>query len=58
MSHLFDPLTFTRGPDMKNRFMLAPLTNCQSHADGRLFDEEFNWLSMQRPVRERSRAVK
>lgn len=46
MSHLFDPLTFTRGPDMKNRFMLAPLTNCQSHADGRLSDEEFNWLTM------------
>jgi len=46
MSHLFDPLAFTRGPDMKNRFMLAPLTNCQSHADGRLSDEEFNWLTM------------
>jgi 2,4-dienoyl-CoA reductase-like NADH-dependent reductase (Old Yellow Enzyme family) len=31
---------------MKNRFMLAPLTNCQSHPDGRLSDEEFNWLVM------------
>jgi 2,4-dienoyl-CoA reductase-like NADH-dependent reductase (Old Yellow Enzyme family) len=29
---------------MKNRFMLAPLTNCQSHPDGRLSDEEFRWL--------------
>lgn len=46
MTHLFDPLTFARGPDMKNRFMLAPLTNCQSHADGRLSDEEFKWLTM------------
>ncbi len=46
MSQLFDPLTFTRGPAMKNRFMLAPLTNCQSHADGRLSDEEFNWLTL------------
>lgn len=46
MSHLFDPLSFTRGPDMKNRFMLAPLTNSQSHTDGRLSDEEFNWLTM------------
>ena len=45
MSDLFAPLTFQRGPAMKNRFMLAPLTNCQSHADGTLSDEEFNWLT-------------
>ncbi len=31
---------------MKNRFMLAPLTNTQSHEDGRLSDEEFHWLTM------------
>ena len=31
---------------MKNRFMLAPLTNQQSHEDGRLSDEEFHWLTM------------
>jgi 2,4-dienoyl-CoA reductase-like NADH-dependent reductase (Old Yellow Enzyme family) len=31
---------------MKNRFMLAPMTNCQSHPDGRLSEEEFNWLAM------------
>jgi len=31
---------------MKNRFMLAPLTNLQSHPDGRLSDDEFNWLTM------------
>jgi 2,4-dienoyl-CoA reductase-like NADH-dependent reductase (Old Yellow Enzyme family) len=24
--------------------MLAPLTNTQSHPDGRLSDDEFNWL--------------
>jgi 2,4-dienoyl-CoA reductase-like NADH-dependent reductase (Old Yellow Enzyme family) len=46
MTTLFDPLTFNRGPVMKNRFMLAPLTNHQSHADGVLSDEEFNWLTM------------
>lgn len=46
MSQLFQPLTFTRGPAMKNRFMLAPLTNSQSHEDGVLSDEEFNWLTM------------
>ena len=43
---LFQPLAFTRGPAMKNRFMLSPLTNQQSHADGRLSDEEFRWLTM------------
>lgn len=31
---------------MKNRFMLAPLTNSQSHEDGVLSDEEFRWLTM------------
>jgi 2,4-dienoyl-CoA reductase-like NADH-dependent reductase (Old Yellow Enzyme family) len=46
MTNLFEPMTFARGPQMKNRFMLAPLTNCQSHADGRLSDEEFHWLTM------------
>jgi len=33
---LFDPLSLVHGRPMKNRFMLAPLTNCQSHADGTL----------------------
>ena len=46
MPELLSPLTFARGPAMKNRFMLAPLTNCQSHDDGVLSDEEFNWLIM------------
>jgi 2,4-dienoyl-CoA reductase-like NADH-dependent reductase (Old Yellow Enzyme family) len=31
---------------MKNRFMLAPLTNCQSHDDGCLSDDEFHWLTL------------
>mgnify|MGYP001205494179 FL=1 len=31
---------------MKNRFMLAPLTNSQSHEDGVMSDEEFHWLTM------------
>ena len=31
---------------MKNRFMLAPLTNCQSHPDGSLSDDEFRWLTL------------
>ena len=43
---LAEPLFFTRGPAMKNRFMLAPLTNQQSHADGKLSDDEYRWLTM------------
>jgi len=43
---LSDPLSFVRGPAMKNRFMLAPLTNWQSHADGTLSEDEFHWLTM------------
>ena len=31
---------------MKNRFMLAPLTNSQSHEDGVMSEEEFHWLTM------------
>jgi 2,4-dienoyl-CoA reductase-like NADH-dependent reductase (Old Yellow Enzyme family) len=45
MTDLFDPLTLSRGPAWRNRFMLAPLTNSQSHPDGRLSDDEFNWLT-------------
>ncbi len=46
MPRLFEPLAFAHGPAMKNRFMLAPLTNLQSHDDGTLSDEEFRWLVM------------
>lgn len=37
---------FSCGKVMKNKFMLAPLTNTQSHDDGNLSDEEFHWLTM------------
>jgi len=40
------PLLFRCGSIMKNRFMLAPLTNQQSFEDGQLSDEEFRWLAM------------
>ena len=40
------PLKFSCGLEMKNRFMLAPMTNQQSHEDGTLSDDEFHWLSM------------
>ena len=43
------PMTFARGPPMKNRFMLAPLTNEQSGEtrglpNGVLSDDEYTWL--------------
>jgi 2,4-dienoyl-CoA reductase-like NADH-dependent reductase (Old Yellow Enzyme family) len=41
---LDDGLDLGRGPAMANRFMLAPLTNMQSHADGTLSDDEYRWL--------------
>ncbi|MEZ5225713.1 MAG: hypothetical protein R2710_03295 [Acidimicrobiales bacterium] len=43
---LFDDVTFPRGAAMPDRFMLAPLTNQQSHADGTLSDDEHHWLTM------------
>lgn len=44
MSSLFDTVSFAHGPAMPNRFMLAPLTNMQSHPDGTLSDDEKHWL--------------
>lgn len=44
MTSLFEPLTLASGHQIKNRFMLAPLTNMQSHPDGRLSDDEYRWL--------------
>ena len=46
MQALFESLEFKHGPAMPNRFMLAPLTNSQSHEDGLLSHEEFVWLTM------------
>ncbi len=46
MKKLDDTVSFACGAKMKNRFMLAPLTNTQSHEDGVLSEEEFNWLTM------------
>ncbi len=45
-ANLFAPLSFARGKAMANRFMLAPLTNLQSHQDGMLSDDEYRWLTL------------
>ncbi|MCB0968755.1 MAG: NADH:flavin oxidoreductase, partial [Ilumatobacter sp.] len=46
MTDPFAPLRFPRGRAAANALMLAPLTNCQSHPDGTLSDEEHHWLTM------------
>ena len=45
MKMLNEKITFLSGHQMKNRFMLAPLTNTQSHEDGVLSDDEYYWLT-------------
>ena len=35
-----DPLRLAHGPTWRNSIALAPLTNCQSNADGTLSDDE------------------
>lgn len=44
--NLFQPLALARGPQWRNRFALAPLTNQQSRPDGVLSDEEIRWLTL------------
>ena len=39
MTRLSDPLDFVHGRPLKHRYVLSPLTNCQSHADGTLSDD-------------------
>ena len=46
MTQLTDALSLTRAGTLKNRFVLAPMTNGQSHDDGRLGDAEHRWLVM------------
>ncbi|HAW05826.1 MAG TPA: NADH:flavin oxidoreductase, partial [Saprospirales bacterium] len=45
-NRLDTPIQFPCGAIMKNRFMLAPMTNSQSFEDGRLSEEEYEWLIM------------
>ena len=45
MSNLFEPISLGKST-IKNRFFLAPLTNTQSYPDGRLSDDEYQWLTM------------
>lgn len=45
MTSIFDPYFFARScKTAKNRIVLAPMTNGQSHTDGTLGDDEYRWL--------------
>lgn len=46
MTNANSSITFSCGVTMKNRFMLAPLTNGQSYENGQLSDNELKWLTM------------
>ncbi|KAF0329613.1 nadh:flavin oxidoreductase nadh oxidase [Colletotrichum asianum] len=41
---LLSPLSFKRGPPLKSRILLAPLTNWQCNPDGTVSEDEVNWL--------------
>lgn len=44
--HALQPFTFPRtGLEVRNRLVLAAMTNMQSHADGSLGDDELDWLA-------------
>lgn len=43
-SALFEPMTLLHGPAMRNRFMLAPLTNQQSEHDGSASTFDIDWM--------------
>lgn len=44
VSDLFKPLTLLHGPAMRNRFMMAPLTNQQSEHDGTASEFDQLWI--------------
>lgn len=44
MSSLFDPLVLRTGLTARNRVVLAPMTNKQSHDDGSISEDELRWL--------------
>jgi 2,4-dienoyl-CoA reductase-like NADH-dependent reductase (Old Yellow Enzyme family) len=44
VSDLFQPLEFAHGPKLKNRLLLALLTNKQSNEDGTVSDYDLAWI--------------
>jgi len=44
VADLFKPLSFMHGPAMRNRFMLAPLTNQQSDHSGAASEYDQEWI--------------
>ena len=44
MDQIFSEIQLKNGDRLPNGFMLAPMTNQQSHEDGTLSDDEYQWL--------------
>lgn len=44
LSPIFFSLSFAHGPELKNRLLLAPLTNKQSNEDGTVSDYDLAWI--------------
>jgi 2,4-dienoyl-CoA reductase-like NADH-dependent reductase (Old Yellow Enzyme family) len=44
VANLFQPLSFAHGPQLKNRLLLAPLTNKQSNEDGTVSEHDIAWI--------------
>ncbi len=43
---LFEPLSFLRGPAMRNRIALSPMTSDMALPDGRITHDEVRWIGM------------
>ncbi|VIO71682.1 NADH:flavin oxidoreductase [Bradyrhizobium ivorense] len=46
MTAALTPISFKCGPSWRNRLMLAPMTNYQSADDGRLSEDDRQWLDL------------
>ncbi|CAA9271454.1 MAG: Probable NADH-dependent flavin oxidoreductase yqiG (EC [uncultured Arthrobacter sp.] len=43
---LLEPLHLAHGPALKNRMLLAPMTNNQSNPDGTASEDDLSWISL------------
>lgn len=43
---LLEPLRLAHGPELKNRFLLAPMTNNQSNPDGTASHDDLSWIRL------------
>lgn len=43
---LLEPLSLPHGPELKNRMLLAPMTNNQSNPDGTASEDDLSWMRL------------